>query len=82
MSIEFYRTSDRWLSIDIHDTGKGMSKQLQQQIFTPGVTTKRRGWGIGLSLSKRVIEQYHKGQLYIKQSEPGVGTTFTINLPV
>ncbi|MFX8832974.1 ATP-binding protein, partial [Acinetobacter baumannii] len=48
----------------------------------PGVTTKRRGWGIGLSLSKRVIEQYHKGQLYIKQSEPGVGTTFTINLPV
>jgi signal transduction histidine kinase len=82
ISIEFYRTSDRWLSIDIHDTGKGMSKQLQQQIFTPGVTTKRRGWGIGLSLSKRVIEQYHKGQLYIKQSEPGVGTTFTINLPV
>lgn len=80
--IVFYKTHDRWLSIDIHDTGKGMSKKLQQQVFTPGVTTKRRGWGIGLSLSKRVIEQYHKGQLFIKQSEPGVGTSFTINLPV
>ncbi|MBX9735195.1 MAG: HAMP domain-containing histidine kinase [Chitinophagaceae bacterium] len=82
ITIEFYQPNTRWLSIDIHDTGKGMSKQLQQQVFTPGVTTKKRGWGIGLSLSKRVIEQYHKGQLFIKQSEPGVGTIFTINLPV
>jgi signal transduction histidine kinase len=51
------------------------------QIFKPGFTTKKRGWGLGLSLSKRIIEQYHKGSLFVKSSEAGKGTTFRIILP-
>jgi len=66
--------------IDMTDTGKGISKQNISRIFKPGFTTKKRGWGLGLSLSKRIIEQYHKGQLYVKSSEPGKGTTFRIIL--
>lgn len=66
--------------IDITDTGKGISKQHLAAVFKPGFTTKRRGWGLGLSLSKRIIEQYHKGSLFIKYSEPGKGTTFRIVL--
>src|SRR5205807_3251526 len=67
--------------IDVTDTGKGISKQNISNVFRPGFTTKKRGWGLGLSLSKRIIEQYHKGTLTIKQSEPGKGTTFRIVLP-
>jgi signal transduction histidine kinase len=67
--------------IDVSDTGKGISKQNQTKVFKPGFTTKKRGWGLGLSLSKRIIEQYHKGSLTVKQSEPGKGTTFRIVLP-
>lgn len=66
--------------IDITDTGKGIHKQDLTRIFTPGFTTKKRGWGLGLSLAKRIIEQYHKGRLFVKQSEPGKGTTFRIVL--
>ena len=66
--------------IDITDTGKGISKTNLSKVFKPGFTTKKRGWGLGLSLSKRIIEQYHKGQLFIKSSEPGKGTTFRIVL--
>ena len=66
--------------VDISDTGKGISKQHIGRVFKPGFTTKKRGWGLGLSLSKRIIEQYHKGQLYIKNSEVGKGTTFRIML--
>lgn len=66
--------------IDICDTGKGIAKQHIRQVFKPGFTTKKRGWGLGLSLSKRIIEQYHKGQLFVKSSEPGKGTTFRIVL--
>lgn len=66
------------VTIDIRDTGKGISKQNLPNVFKPGFTTKKRGWGLGLSLSKRIIEQYHKGQLYVKKSEPGKGTTFRI----
>jgi signal transduction histidine kinase len=66
--------------IDVTDTGKGISKQNISKVFKPGFTTKKRGWGLGLSLSKRIIEQYHKGQLFVKQSEPGKGTTFRIVL--
>jgi K+-sensing histidine kinase KdpD len=66
--------------IDMTDSGKGISKQNISRIFKPGFTTKKRGWGLGLSLSKRIIEQYHKGQLYVKNSEPGKGTTFRIVL--
>lgn len=64
--------------IDISDTGKGISKHHIRQVFKPGFTTKKRGWGLGLSLSKRIIEQYHKGQLFVKLSEPGKGTTFRV----
>ena len=66
--------------IDVSDTGKGISKKNIPHVFKPGFTTKKRGWGLGLSLSKRIIEQYHKGSLYVKQSEQGKGTTFRIIL--
>jgi signal transduction histidine kinase len=68
------------VAIEIADTGKGISTQNIAKVFKPGFTTKKRGWGLGLSLSKRIIEQYHKGELYVKSSEPGKGTTFRIVL--
>ena len=66
--------------IDITDTGKGISKQNIARVFKPGFTTKKRGWGLGLSLSRRIIEQYHKGEIFVKSSESGKGTTFRIVL--
>lgn len=66
--------------IDVTDTGKGIASQNISKIFKPGFTTKKRGWGLGLSLSKRIIAQYHKGEIFVKQSEPGKGTTFRIVL--
>jgi signal transduction histidine kinase len=66
--------------IDVTDTGKGISKNNIAKVFNPGFTTKKRGWGLGLTLSKRIIEQYHKGSIFIKHSEPGKGTTFRIEL--
>lgn len=66
--------------IDVTDTGKGITKNNISKVFKPGFTTKKRGWGLGLSLSKRIIEQYHKGELFVKSSEPGKGTTFRIVL--
>lgn len=66
--------------IDVKDSGKGISKANVAKVFKPGFSTKKRGWGLGLSLSKRIIEQYHKGELYVKHSEPGKGTTFRIVL--
>ena len=66
--------------IDVTDTGKGISKKNIASVFKPGFTTKKRGWGLGLSLSKRIIEQYHKGELFVKHSELGKGTTFRIVL--
>ena len=71
---------DQQTFIDVTDTGKGIAKQNISKVFKPGFTTKKRGWGLGLSLSKRIIEQYHKGQLFVRQSEPGKGTTFRIVL--
>lgn len=68
------------IRIDVIDTGKGISPAHQQKIFDPGFSTKKRGWGLGLSLAKRIIEQYHGGQLLMVQSELGVGTTFRIVL--
>lgn len=65
---------------DITDTGKGISKQNIANVFKPGFTTKKRGWGLGLSLAKRIMEQYHKGELFVKHSEPGKGTTFRLVL--
>ncbi len=66
--------------IDVTDTGKGISRQNIAKVFKPGFTTKKRGWGLGLSLSKRIISQYHKGEIFVKHSEPGKGTTFRIVL--
>jgi signal transduction histidine kinase len=68
------------VTIDVTDTGKGISKQNISKVFKPGFTTKKRGWGLGLSLSKRIIEQYHQGSLSVKNSEVGKGTTFRIVL--
>lgn len=68
------------VNIEVTDTGKGINKQHIGKVFQPGFTTKKRGWGLGLSLSKRIIEQYHNGSLYVKNSELGKGTTFMIEL--
>ena len=66
--------------IDVTDTGKGIAKSNIPKVFKPGFTTKKRGWGLGLTLTRRIVEQYHKGQIFVKQSEPGKGTTFRIIL--
>ena len=66
--------------VDVSDSGRGISKQNIRKVFKPGFTTKKRGWGLGLSLAKRIIEQYHSGQLFVKSSEAGKGTTFRIVL--
>lgn len=66
--------------IDVADSGKGIAAQHVNKVFNPGFTTKKRGWGLGLSLSKRIISQYHKGDIFVKSSEPGRGTTFRIIL--
>ncbi len=66
--------------IDVSDTGKGISKAYFKTVFQPGFTTKKRGWGLGLSLAKRIVENYHKGKIFLKQSEINKGTTFRIIL--
>jgi len=66
--------------IEVSDTGKGIPKSKHNTIFEPGFSTKRRGWGLGLTLVKRIVEQYHGGRIYVKQSSPGQGTTFCIEL--
>ena len=68
--------------IDISDTGKGIARKNFKTVFNPGYTTKKRGWGLGLTLVKRIIEEYHKGRIYVKESEIGRGTTFRIELPM
>lgn len=73
-------SSEKKVHILIADTGKGMPKKLFKQIFKPGFTTKKRGWGLGLSLSKRIVEDYHKGKIFVQKSELGKGTTFEIVL--
>ena len=72
--------ADNKLYIDITDTGKGIDRRNFKRIFQPGYTSKKRGWGLGLSLGKRIIENYHRGKLFVKQSQLGVGTTFRIVL--
>lgn len=72
--------TDDWVYIDVTDTGKGIQKGHFNSVFSPGFTTKKRGWGLGLSLAKRIIESYHKGRIYVKHSELNKGTTFRIEL--
>ncbi len=69
------------VDIEVADNGKGMQKKHFKSVFKPGFTTKERGWGLGLSLAKRIIEEYHQGKIYVKSSELGVGTVFKIELP-
>lgn len=68
--------------VDVSDTGKGIPRKRQKTIFNPGYTTKKRGWGLGLTLAKRIVEQYHDGRIFVLTSEPGVGTTFRIQIPL
>lgn len=68
------------VEIEVSDNGKGIDKKRRKDVFRPGYSTKRRGWGLGLSLSKRIIEEYHKGKIFVKQSNPGEGTVFKIIL--
>ncbi len=74
------REEDALYSIEVSDTGKGIPAKYLSTVFMPGFTTKKRGWGLGLSLAKRIVEEYHKGRIYVKSSEPGRGTTFRIEL--
>jgi len=80
---------DLWLleegktvAIEVADTGKGIRKKDIKSVFTPGFTTKKRGWGLGLSLARRIVEEYHKGRIFVKQSELGKGTVFRIEMPI
>ncbi len=68
------------VAIEVQDNGKGIRKKDVKNVFTPGFTTKKRGWGLGLSLARRIVEEYHKGRIFVKQSEVGKGTTFRIEL--
>jgi two-component system, sporulation sensor kinase D len=76
------QTIENNVKVTVSDTGKGMPKKLFKQIFNPGFTTKKRGWGLGLSLSKRIVEDYHKGKIAVQKSEIGKGTTFEVLLAI
>jgi signal transduction histidine kinase len=71
---------DSRVVIEVNDTGKGIKKKDIKNVFTPGFTTKQRGWGLGLSLARRIVEDYHKGKIFVKSSEVGKGTTFRVEL--
>jgi len=68
--------------IQVADNGRGVPSGVQKRIFNPGFTTKKRGWGLGLTLAKRIVEEYHKGKLFLEESMPNVRTAFKISLPV
>ena len=81
IAINILRTNGGQVAIDIKDSGKGISRSRLNDVFRPGVTTKKkRGWGLGLTLAKRIIEQYHEGRIFVKESEVNRGTTFRIYL--
>ena len=79
ITVEVSDNADK-VVVDVTDTGKGIAKSQWSDVFKPGFTTKPRGWGLGLSLAKRIVEEFHKGRIYIKKSVPGKGTTFRIEL--
>ena len=79
ISINVSHNDDR-VFVDFSDTGKGISKSCQNRVFEPGYTTKKRGWGLGLSFAKRIMEEYHRGSIFVKNSVLGKGTTFRIEL--
>ena len=80
ITIDIKKGSNEEVIVDFSDTGKGINKSKINQVFKPGYTTKNRGWGLGLTLVKRIISHYHKGKIFVKESEPGKGTTFRILL--
>jgi nitrogen-specific signal transduction histidine kinase len=80
ITISVLKVNSGQIAIDVKDTGKGISKFNAQDVFRPGYTTKKRGWGLGLALAKRIIEQYHQGKIFVKGSEINKGTTFRIYL--
>lgn len=80
IDIYLSESSRRYIRIDVKDSGKGIPSNKQKTVFRPGYTTKSRGWGLGLSLARRIIEKYHRGKIYVAQSELGAGTTFRILL--
>jgi signal transduction histidine kinase len=80
--ISLFQDNDKYVGIDISDTGMGIEKMKFKKVFTPGFSSRKRGWGLGLTLSKRIVEGYHGGKIFVKQSELGKGTTFRILLPV
>ena len=82
LRIVLFQESDKFVGIDISDTGVGIEKMKFKKVFTPGFSSRKRGWGLGLTLSKRIVEGYHGGKIFVKQSELGKGTTFRILLPV
>ncbi|AZQ63004.1 HAMP domain-containing histidine kinase [Flammeovirga pectinis] len=79
MELTQHKTS---VTIDVKDTGKGIPKNKLNKVFNPGYTTKKRGWGLGLTLVKRIVEDYHKGKIIVLESIPGEGTTFRITMPI
>ncbi len=80
ITLEVMEEADK-VAIEVSDTGKGIKKRNVSNVFKPGFTTKKRGWGLGLSLAKRIVEEYHNGHIFVKSSELGKGTTFRIELP-
>lgn len=81
LTVSIFQT-DKYVKINIEDTGQGLHKNLYQKIFEPGFTSKKRGWGLGLSLAKRIIEDYHKGRIKVLHSDMGIGTTMQISLKI
>jgi signal transduction histidine kinase len=81
LSIELKEGKNNRINIDITDTGKGILPSITSKIFSPGFSTKKRGWGLGLTLAKRIIENYHQGKLTLKSTEINKGSTFRISLP-
>lgn len=80
ITIDILQDSDKYVIVDITDTGKGIEKKNFRKVFNPGFSTRQRGWGLGLTLAKRIVEGYHGGKIFVKNSEVGKGTTFRIML--
>jgi len=76
----FASSDQRLVHVEIADNGRGMDNRLKKKIFRPGFSTKKRGWGLGLSLARRIVEEYHSGRLYVKESHPGIGTVICMDL--
>jgi len=75
------RSEGAWVDILVRDNGKGIQPHLVKQVFLPGYSTKMRGWGLGLAFVKRIVEEYHRGKISVRESVPGVGTTFLVSFP-